>query len=110
MELTHHIKCYGLDVWARGSFAGFRETDESDFGDLFLNQTQKEPGRVKPVPAKEEKMGFQAQWVLQGNSESNKGLRMDLGESGEALNASMILHQKSKEKWKVSHPMALSFF
>ena len=35
---------------------------------------------------------------------------MDLGETGEALNVSLILHQKSREKWKVSHPMALSFF
>ena len=110
MELSHHMKCYALDVWARGSFAGFHEIDESDFGDLFLNQTQKEPGRVTAVTAKEEKTGFQAQWALQGNSESIEGLKMDLGESGEALNVSMILHQKSREKWKVSHPMALSFF
>lgn len=110
MELSHHMKCYALDVWARGSFAGFHEIDESDFGGLFLNQTQKEPGRVTAVTAKEEKTGFQAQWALQGNSESIKGLKMDLGESGEALNVSMILHQKSREKWKVSHPMALSFF
>ena len=35
---------------------------------------------------------------------------MDLGETGEALNVSLILHQKSREKWKVSYPMALSFF
>ena len=92
MELSHHMKCYALDVWARGSFAGFHEIDESDFGDLFLNQTQKEPGRVTAVTAKEEKTGFQAQWALQGNSESIEGLKMDLGESGEALNVSMILH------------------